>query len=177
MQLDTYDAVDTHIRTGSAFFISPSGLAVTGLHVLEYSERVTATLADGSQREVAEVVAYDEEADVAVLRVEGGGYDCLKLARSETLKPGAPAFVISNQLGLINSITEGVVSQPQREVDGLDFIQFTAHISFGSGGAPLIDSHGFVVGIVSGSFAAGQSLNLAIPSDAVFPLVPQMYGN
>ncbi|MDR2357633.1 MAG: trypsin-like peptidase domain-containing protein [Oscillospiraceae bacterium] len=176
MQLDTYDAVGTHIRTGSAFFISPSGLAVTCLHVLEYSERATATLADGSQREIAEVVARDAEADIAVVRVEGEGYDCLKLARSETLKPGARAYVISNQLGLINSITEGLVSQPLREVEERNFVQFTAHISFGSGGAPLIDEHGFAVGIVSGSFAAGQSLNLAVPSEAAFPLLPRMYG-
>ncbi|MDR1589135.1 MAG: trypsin-like peptidase domain-containing protein [Oscillospiraceae bacterium] len=175
MQLDTYDAIGTHIRTGSAFFISSSGLAATSLHVLEYSEHVTATLADGSQREMVEVVAYDAGTDVAVIRVEGEGYDCLKLTRSGTLKPGASVFVISNHLGFSNSITQGVVSQPSRAVEGQDLVQFTAHISFGSGGAPLIDSHGFAVGIASGSFASGQSLNLAIPAEAVFPLVPKLY--
>ncbi|MDR2665060.1 MAG: trypsin-like peptidase domain-containing protein [Oscillospiraceae bacterium] len=163
MQIDTYDAINTHIRTGSAFFVSSSGLAVTNLHILEYSDYAVATLADGSQRDILGIVAYDEQEDVAILNVEGDGYSRMKFADSSSLEPGAAVYVISSPYGLTNTLTGGIVSQPLRAVDGQEFIQFTAQISFGSGGAPLIDSHGFVVGIASSSFSGAQSLNLAVP--------------
>jgi hypothetical protein len=165
IQLDIYDAIDTHIRTGGAFFISSSGLAMTNLHVIEYGERIVATLADGSEREVTGTVMSDAQNDIAILRVEGGGYKYLKIAESSLLKAGAPIYVISGPLGLAGTISEGVVSAPLRTVDEQDFIQFTACISFGSGGSPLIDSHGFAVGIASSSFSGGQGVNLATPLD------------
>lgn len=163
IQIDTYDAINTHIRTGSAFFISSSGLAMTNLHILEYSDYAVATLADGSQREILGTVAYDAQEDIAILNVEGDGYSRMKFADPSTLRHGDAVYVIGSPYGLTNTLTGGIVSWPLRTIGEQDFIQFTAHISFGSGGAPLIDSHGFVVGIASSSFSGAQSLNLAVP--------------
>jgi hypothetical protein len=163
IQIDTYDAINTHIRTGSAFFISSSGLAMTNLHILEYSDHAVATLADGTQREILGTVAYDTQENIAILNVEGDGYSHMKFSDPSTLKPGAAVYVISSPYGLTNTLTGGIVSWPLRTIDEQDFIQFSAHISFGSGGAPLVDSHGFVVGIASSSFSGAQSLNLAVP--------------
>jgi hypothetical protein len=167
IQLDTYDEIHTHIRTGSAFFISSTGLAVTNLHVLDYSDYAVATLADGTQRKVIGVVARDAQANIAILAIEGEGYKHLKLADSADIVAGAPAYVISSPYGYTNSLTEGVIAKPLRELDEQGFVQFTAHISFGSGGAPLLDSRGFVVGIASSSFSGAQSLNLAVPINAL----------
>jgi S1-C subfamily serine protease len=133
---------------------------MTNYHVLEYGYRVVATLYDGSEAE-ASVEYVNEENDIAMLRVEGGGYDYLKISDAGAVKSGDVVFVISSPMGLYDTISEGIVSYPERELNGSMYIQFTAAISFGSGGAPLLDSRGFVIGIANSSFNDGQGLNLA----------------
>ena len=79
------------------------------------------------------------------------------------MKTGETVYAIGSSLGLTGSLSNGIVSSAEREVEGQTFIQTTAPISSGNSGGPLLDSKGRVIGITTASLVDGQNLNLAIP--------------
>ncbi|MCL1835524.1 MAG: trypsin-like peptidase domain-containing protein [Oscillospiraceae bacterium] len=168
-QLETFDSYGDSIRTGTAFFISPDGLAVTNLHVFENAQSANATLKTGDIYEVKGVQAYSDVLNLVVFSLEAGiaDYDFLKLADSDLAVAGSTVYALGNPLALVNTITDGVVSNTYRESDGTVFFQFTAPISFGSGGSPVLNTLGQVVGVASSSYSYGQNLNLAVPSNLI----------
>ena len=163
--LETFNNAGESIRTGSGFFISNTGLAVTNLHVLDFAASATITLQNGDVYLVRGVNAMSEEYNVAVFSIDSDEKDWtyLPLGDSDTVRTGNSVYTIGNPLGYTNTMTAGIVGKAIREVGEETFIQFTAPISFGSGGSPLVNSYGQVVGIASSSFSYGQNLNLAVP--------------
>ena len=101
---------------------------------------------------------------------EGSCY--LHLADSDLVVTGNTVYALGSPRDLINSITDGIVSNTNRIVDGSTFMQFTAPISFGSGGSPVLNTLGQVVGVASSSFSYGQNLNLAVPVNFIKELQP-----
>ena len=172
--IETFDANDESIRTGTGFFITGDGLAVTNLHVIENAARATVTLSDGSVYPVCGVHAVTEENNLIIFSIESesAGRSCLALADSALIETGNTVYALGSPLAFINTITEGIVSTKSRVVDGQEFIQFTAPISFGSGGSPLLNTRGQVIGIASSSFSYGQNLNLAVPVNFLKDLEP-----
>jgi len=167
--LETFDERGRSIRTGSGFFISDTGIAVTLLHVLEDAASATVTLHNGDKYPLLGVFAASNELNLALLSVDigAGGSKYLTLANSSLIEVGNTVYALGSPRGLINSISEGMIAFSNRELDGSDFIQFTAPISFGSGGSPVLNTLGQVVGIASSSFSYGQHLNLAVPINHV----------
>ena len=163
--LETFDSKGESIRTGSGFFISEDGLAATNLHVLDEAASATITLYNGEVYPVRGVNAKSEEHNLAIISIDSdaGGWDYLPLGNSDRVEVGNSVYTIGSPLGLINTMTAGIVSNTKRDVDGNILIQFTAPISFGSGGTALLDTLGRVVGVASSSFSYGQNLNLAVP--------------
>jgi len=172
--LETFDSDGNSIRTGSGFFISDIGLAVTNLHVFDNAARATATLFSGDVRPVSGVLDVSEEYNLTIFLVdsvsEGSCY--LHLADSDLVVTGNTVYALGSPRDLINSITDGIVSNTNRIVDGSTFMQFTAPISFGSGGSPVLNTLGQVVGVASSSFSYGQNLNLAVPVNFIKELQP-----
>ena len=82
---------------------------------------------------------------------------------STAVAGGQNIFAIGSPLGLDNTISQGIISNPNRVVDGLGYIQTTAPISHGSSGGALINDRGELIGITSAGFEDGQNLNLAVP--------------
>jgi len=173
-KLEMFDDRGEPIRTGSGFFITETGLAVTALHVLNFASSATITMYNGDVYPVRGMRAYNEEHNLALIEIDSdnGSWSYLTLADSDLIEVGNTVYAIGSPRNLLNSISEGVISHPSREVDGDTLIQFTAPISFGSGGGPVLNTLGQVIGVASSSYVQGQNLNLAIPVNFVKELEP-----
>ena len=136
---------------------------MTNYHVIAGAAAASITLADGSMYPVKGVCGYDKTADIAVLQIEGSGFPYLDIADSSLLGVGTPVYAIGSPYGLKNSISDGIVSNVVQHLNGSDFIQFSAPISIGSGGGPILNTAGQVVGVACLSATRGQTLNFAVP--------------
>ena len=172
--IETFDVRNESIRTGSGFFVSDTGIAVTNLHVLESAASATVTTPGGDVFPILGVLAISEKYNLTIISVDSGESPCnyLSIADSDLLEAGSTVYAIGSPLSLINTMTEGIVSNKSRELDGQTFIQFTAPISFGSGGSPVLNTLGQVIGVASSSFSYGQNLNLAVPANFIRELKP-----
>jgi len=167
--LETFNVRGNSIRTGSGFFICSSGLAVTNLHVIRYAISATITLYNGDVYNVNGVRGICAENNLAILSIDSDKTDWsyLTLADSDLIEVGNTVYALGSPRGLINTISEGIVSRSSREVGWDTLIQFTAPISFGSGGSPVLNALGQVIGVASSSFIEGQNLNLAVPANFI----------
>ena len=172
--LETFDINGVSIRTGSGFFITETGLAVTNLHVISNAASATITLYNGDVYPVRGVHAISEEFNLTIISIDSdeADWDFLPFADSDLIETGNCVYAIGSPLGFINTMTAGIISNTSREIEGETLIQFTAPISFGSGGSPLLNTRGQVVGVTSSSYSYGQNLNLAVPINHVKTLQP-----
>ncbi len=163
--VEVYDLKGNLINSGSGFFIDSMGTGVTNFHVINRAHEVKITRSDtGEVYDVLGVYDYDAEEDWAILKVDGTGLPYLKPASESTVVGGATVYAIGSPLGLQNTISQGLISNPKRaDESGVTYIQTSAAISPGSSGGALINKYGEVVGITSASYVYGQNLNLALP--------------
>jgi S1-C subfamily serine protease len=169
---------------GSGFFWDELGHVVTNYHVIEGANSFTVTLADHSDWE-AELVGVAPEKDLAVLRIDvpRDRPVPLPLGRSDGLLVGQRVMALGNPFGLEQTLTVGVVSALERELQSpagrviRGVIQTDAAINPGNSGGPLLDSAGRVIGVNTAIFSpsgASAGIGFAIPVDAVARLVPQL---
>jgi hypothetical protein len=150
------------VGNGTAFMISNDGLAVTAYHVLADAERASVRFVDGTTADVEGIVDGNKDTDVAIIRVKAKLRPVMQLA-SDLPGVGSPAFVIGAPKGLEFSISEGIVNRLGTD-SGVKVIQFSAPVSPGNSGSPLIDRFGRAVGVVSFQRNDGQNLNFAVPN-------------
>ena len=162
--------------SGSGFFISPDGTAVTNYHVIENTTDAVITTTDGEQYPVESVLFYDISNDIAVLKISDKAvsgtvrkeFPYLETADSDKVENGDKIYAIGSPKGLQNSITDGIISNNQRVSDnGHLYLQISAPISSGSSGGALLNEHAQVIGITTASVKDGQNLNLAVPINLV----------
>ena len=162
--LEVYDAQGALLSSGSGFFLSENGLAVTNCHVLMGGSKAKIQVSDtGRWYNVASILDYDIADDWAVFRVNGTGFSPLTIGDPSTVKGGAAVYAIGSPLGLQNSITAGIISNPARTEGGVTYIQTSAAISSGSSGGALINKFGEVIGITTAGYEYGENINLALP--------------
>ena len=162
---------------GSGFFITPDGLAVTNYHTIDEALHVTATLVTGEVYEAEKVIYYDDEIDIALIKisqtsskgVKTPAFATLELTDSKDLRPGDPVYTLGNPLGGGLAISSGMVSAVGKVVDtyALPCIMNTADISKGSSGGALLNIYGHVVGVTSGAFTYGNNMYLAVPINPI----------
>ena len=141
-----YDA-EGKIETGSGFFISADGRLVTNCHVIEGIVNATAKLESGAIYNIAGVLASSPALDLAVLKADARDTQFFLVdGASSSPEPGTRIAVIGSPLALEGSLSEGIVSANRSMEDG-SWLQFTAPISPGSSGSPVLDRHGRVIGI------------------------------
>jgi tetratricopeptide (TPR) repeat protein len=160
----TYDAKDQPLISGSGFFVRP-GEVVTNLHVINGARRVEIHTLEGKGRTypVAGALAVDEEADLALLKVELPAERSRPISLSAALPAeGEQVFVIGNPLRLEGSVSDGIVSAVREVPDVGRVIQITAPVSHGNSGSPLFNMRGQVIGIVTVKVTNGQNINLAL---------------
>jgi serine protease Do len=155
---------------GSGFIIDPSGYIVTNHHVIAEADEVSVRLADDTTLE-ATIVGSDEKTDLALLKVESPTpLPSAEWGKSEATRIGDWVIAIGNPLGLGGTVTAGIVSALQRDINAGpydDFIQTDAAINKGNSGGPMFNLEGQVIGINSAIFSpSGGSIGIgfAIPS-------------
>jgi len=145
------------IATGSGFVIDSVGHILTNNHVVEGATKITVKLGSSDATHTAEVVGTDPASDIALLKVEAPASQLhpLALGNSSQVQVGDPVVAIGNPFGLDRTVTSGIVSALQRQIQAPNgfsidhVIQTDAAINPGNSGGPLIDSSGNVIGINS----------------------------
>ncbi len=168
MTLYVHDSKGRVIGNGTAFLVDANGIAVTAYHVLEGAQAATVKFADGKSYRVLGVIDANPAQDIAVIRIDHKGRPALRVNR-QVPAIGAQTYVIGAPKGLEFSISQGIVNQVRKQ-EGLQVIQFSAPVSPGNSGSPLLNELGEAVGVVSYQLNDGQNLNFAVPSHYVWAL-------
>lgn len=156
---------------GSGFIFASDGQILTNAHVVSHAWRIRVTLADGRTFD-AGLVGVDAEVDVAVVRIGADRLPVAEMGRAP-LKVGQLVIAVGNPYGLNWTVTAGVVSALNRDLDApgarrmTGLIQTDTSINPGNSGGPLVDSQGRVVGITTAMMPMAQGLGFSIPLDAV----------
>lgn len=153
-------------NVGSGFFISAEGEIVTNYHVIAGAYKLKVKLYGGDEYEVSAVRGYSIEKDIAVLKIDVEGNSYLKLSLNG-VKTGDPVYALGSPLGVDNIFTDGIISNPSKNINGKEMIVFTAPIAAGSSGGPLVNARGEVIGINCQVADKGQNMNFAIGIKAV----------
>ncbi len=152
------------IGSGSGFFISADGLALTNYHVAADSSCLTATTTDGTVYSDIDIIDYDEDNDLVLLRVNGvSNHSYISLGDSSDLKQGQTVYAIGSPLGLSNTMSTGIVSNVARVLGDTAYIQISAQITYGSSGGALVNEYGEAIGVTCGGFDTYGDINLAVP--------------
>lgn len=165
---------------GSGFVISPEGLIATNNHVVAEADEIVVIFPDGTALE-AELVGADDKTDLAVLRVQPDTpLPAAALGDSESAQVGDWVMAIGNPFGLGGSVSLGIVSALNRDIDAGpydSFIQTDAAINQGNSGGPLFDMNGEVVGINTAIIANGgrsMGVGFAVPVNLARPVLEQL---
>ena len=127
--------------------------------------------ADGQNFPVkARVVAEDKSKDLALLKLEGldRDFSFLNFGKSRSLKVGQNVFAVGNPFGYGNSVSRGIVSATNRQLErgkNRSFLQTDAPLNPGNSGGPLLNLKGEVVGVNTALVADAQGISFSIPSD------------
>ena len=149
--------------SGSGFFISSSGVAVTNYHVIKDAASAKIMTTDGKTYDVTGVYDYSVNNDLALLQINGANFPYLEPGDASKVVNGQKIYAIGSPKGLDNTITEGIVSNKSRLINGVSYIQISAPISQGSSGGALIDTSGKVIGVTAAGVQDAQNINFAIP--------------
>jgi serine protease Do len=165
---------------GSGFIIDAAGLVVTNNHVIADADEVNVILNDGSTLK-AEVVGRDQKTDLALLRVKPTKpLKAVKFGDSDKLRLGEWVIAIGNPFSLGGSVTAGIVSARNRDIQSGpydNYIQTDAAINRGNSGGPLFNLNGEVIGVNTAIISpSGGSIGIgfAVPSKTVVPVIDQL---
>jgi serine protease Do len=176
---DAVVEVRTPIGLGSGFIINPAGYVLTNEHVIsgEYDISITQFRRGGTELERVQfnkvrIVAFDSHLDLALLKIEDGGatvFPVVPVGDSNALTEGQTVFAIGSPLGLDRSVSQGIVAQKNRPLEGQLYIQTTAQVNPGNSGGPLFNLRGEVVGVndMKAMMIGVEGLNFAVPSSVI----------
>ncbi|MEW6689996.1 MAG: trypsin-like peptidase domain-containing protein, partial [Pseudomonadota bacterium] len=170
--------------TGSGFVWDERGHVVTNFHVIQGASGARVTLADQTSWPAKLVGAYPDR-DLAVLRIDAPKAKLRPLAvgTSAGLRVGQKVYAIGNPFGLDQTLTTGIISALNREMESVTgrkirgVIQTDAAINPGNSGGPLLDSAGRLIGVNTAIYSpsgASAGIGFAIPVDEVSRVVPRL---
>lgn len=168
-----YNGSKTLYSRGSGVIISKNGYIVTNNHVVEsgdyFSVKVNDNAHDGESKTYdAKLIGMDSDTDLAVLKIEAEDLTAAVLGDSDKLHIGDDCFAIGNPLGLETSVSKGIISGLNRQVNTANYaltsIQTDAAINSGNSGGGLFNGYGEVIGIVNEKYVSSyaESLGFAI---------------
>ena len=165
---------------GSGFVVDPKGIIITNNHVIEEADEITVTFSDGSKLD-AELIGRDPKTDLAVLKVSSKKrLPYVPLGDSDKARVGDWVIAIGNPFGLGGSLSAGVISAINRDINAGpydSFIQTDAAINRGNSGGPLFNMKGEVIGVNSAIISpSGGSVGIgfSIPSNLAKTVTAQL---
>ena len=178
---------DQSSASGSGFLIDGKGHVVTNDHVVEGAGRFTVRFGEDGAALDATLVGRDPSTDLAVLAVDAAKVPAetrpLQLASSGGLRPGDAAIAIGSPFGLSGTVTTGIISALDREIESPNgfpisgVLQTDAAINPGNSGGPLLDARGRVIGVnsqIASSSRQSSGVGFAVPVDIVKQVVPRL---
>ncbi len=173
---------------GTGIIVSENGYILTNWHVAgdKYS-RCYITLENGKTND-GNVVWADKDLDLAIVKINGTGLNCITLGDSDGIKIGQNAYAIGNPIGVEfqRTVTSGIISGINRTIKideentwayMEDLIQTDATINPGNSGGPLINSNGEVIGINTVKITEAEGIGFAVPINIVKPIIESFKKN
>ena len=165
---------------GSGFIISKEGIIITNNHVIQAAEAILVKV--NSKEYKAKVIGSDRYSDIAVLKIESTDtFVPVNFGDSDKARVGDWVVAIGNPFGLGGTVTSGIISARNRDINLTrydDFIQTDASINQGNSGGPLFNLKGEVIGINTAIIAPGQAgsigIGFAIPANAASNVIDQL---
>ena len=166
---------------GSGVIVSSEGYIVTNNHVIENASEIEVILNDNSKY-TAKVVGADPATDIAVLKIEGSGFQPIPRGNSDALKIGEWVLAVGNPFNLTSTVTAGIVSAKARNINLLSersgkevvpiesFIQTDAAVNPGNSGGALVNTRGELVGIntaIASQTGSYSGYSFAVPVNLV----------
>jgi len=170
---------------GSGFIIDPSGYIVTNNHVIEGAEEITVRMQDNTEYK-AKLIGHDPKTDLALLKIDTSSpLPSVEWGDSDKARIGDWVLAIGNPFGLGGTVTAGILSARQRDINAGpydDFLQTDAAINRGNSGGPMFNTDGKVIGINTAIFSpSGGSIGIgfALPSSLAKGVIQQLrqYGH
>ena len=168
---------------GAGIVISADGYVVTNAHVTEGADKITLTTTDNDVYE-ADFVGADEKTDIALLKAQHPlNFEPAVFADSENIRVGNSVFAIGNPFGLGNSVSSGIISAKERDIEKGpydNFIQTDASINRGNSGGPLFNMNGEIIGMNTAIFSTDgvdTGVGFAAPANTVRWVVEQLKKN
>ncbi len=166
---------------GSGFVIDTAGLIVTNNHVIKGADEIFVNFVDGSKLKVDKVIGVDAKTDLALLKVTPKKpLSAVPFGKSSEARVGDWVMAIGNPFGLGGTVTVGIVSAKDRDINSGpydEFIQTDAAINKGNSGGPLFNMKGEVIGVNTAIISpSGGSIGIgfSVPSDTVVNVVDQL---
>jgi S1-C subfamily serine protease len=161
---------------GSGVIYTSNGYIITNYHVVKDAAEITVTTSD-RRSFTASLVGADPKSDLAVLKIEAAGLPFLQLADSDVAEPGEWVLAVGSPLGLISTVTAGIISAKGRNIslfpdlDAIEsFLQTDAAVNPGNSGGPLVTADGKLLGIntaIASQTGRFQGYSFAIPINLV----------
>jgi len=180
---------------GTGFVIRSDGIVVTNFHVVEHAQRITViTPPPDSTRYTARVIGGDQNADLAVLKIQASGLHTVPLGNSGGLELGERVVALGYALALPGgpTVTSGIVSALGRTIQAQDpncdtckngvrtytgVVQTDAAINPGNSGGPLVNLAGQVVGINTAGANQAENIGFAIATNAARSIIDEAATN
>ncbi len=159
-EITTYNQNGAGLSLGSGFVYKENGQIITNFHVIDgaYSAKVSIA---GKQYDVEQIIAYDINIDIAILKINKIGLTALPVCDKD-VNTGSTVYALGSSQGLTATLSNGIVTHADRISDGVEYVQHNAAISSGNSGGPLLNEYGEVIGINTFTLKDSQNLNFAI---------------
>ena len=158
---------------GSGVIISADGYIITNDHVIDGADKIIVTIPNDPNEYTATLVGSDKEGDIAVIRISKNNLPFIKFGDSADVKIGDIVFAIGNPFGVGESVTQGIVSATNKNIQVNtyeNFIQTDASINPGNSGGALVDSRGALIGMntaILSRSGGNHGIGFAIPANMV----------
>ena len=172
---------------GSGVIISADGYIVTNAHVVDTktdNTKITVILHDDTMYQ-AQLIGSDVKTDIAVIKIAASGLSPAQFCDSDKVSVGEEVVAIGSPAGLYGSVTKGIVSAVDREIQvseemrEVNCIQIDAAINHGNSGGALLNMWGQVIGITSSKLnsAIYDSIGFAISTNEAKPIIESLIEN
>ncbi len=169
VRIETFDKTGAKIAVGSGFVAMEQNILVTACHVIVNMDYMMITTDRGDSFRSDRVIAADRATDVAICVLPADRTFKPLICSQEKELRGEKVAVIGSQAGITNLVSFGNVGAYWSARD-TEWLLFTAPVTSGCSGGPILNSRGEVIGLVSGTYDNGQNLNIAATISNVISL-------